>query len=385
MEITVLCHGDAFNLNTWSNMPYFLTKGLEECGYVVNRIDVSTTTGMERYVQALYNRTVVRLIRLIYPQTKYDYSRSFFRRHILNKRIKKIVEKYNETDVYINMSYDFPVCFFTKKPVINICDWTLEFEILHNQNKTIDRFEMHQVILEEKILRNSTMNVIWRRDCREILCKRFNNIYIGTKTINAVNINYSLPAKNEIIGKKISSNEILFLGAKRYVMGASVFAQAISELVEEGYNIHGSIIGVKEDELNCNPEMTSQIRFFGYLDKNDSEQNNAYYEEILYSKIVVNTNPGFISLAGISEACYLYTPIVISKHAQTEAVFGDINVAGLYCENEKEALKKSILYMINISQNEYVQRCINAHEMFSDASWQLYMEEIVNTMFKNYY
>ena len=86
MEVTIFSDGDSTDINLWSNVPYFVCKGFEDNGYLVNRVNMLAG---QKFIQLTYDKVLVKFIKLFYPKSTYSYRRSFVCNYITNNIMKK--------------------------------------------------------------------------------------------------------------------------------------------------------------------------------------------------------------------------------------------------------------------------------------------------------
>lgn len=85
-EVIFFSYGDSTKASTWSNVPLLFTRSLQNHGVAVRRVNLRE--GLDT-VTKLYDRTVVRFLKLFYgtKQFSYGFSRSVFYNAIVNRKI----------------------------------------------------------------------------------------------------------------------------------------------------------------------------------------------------------------------------------------------------------------------------------------------------------
>lgn len=368
MEVTIISYGDSNNINVWSNFPYFICKGFEENKIVVNRVNLLQ---FFPHIEFLFDNTITKLVKLFDRKSTYSFYRSTFYLKFLSEYIcKKVIRQYPNSDFYISLNFDICPNKYTKKTCINMCDWTYEFSVKKDINKQhINFLERKGIKNQNDIIFRADIIVCFRKECSDFLKQTYTLLNIIDYEFNAVNCDIESFDEKKIISDKLSSNSVTFLGSSRYKYGASELVKAIN-YINNYRKVYCIFIGLEKKDLEeFHLELNENMIFYGKLDKNDTRQRNLYYNTILSSRICVNTNPGFVSIASIQEAIYLYTPVIISKHLQTITALGDDMQYGLYTENTASNIVKCIDYFFSLKDDEYVKQCLFNHNQLSSWTW----------------
>lgn len=377
-EVTVLSEGDATDVNTWSNVPYFLTKAFEDCGYTVNRVNVlENTQSIERF----FNRTITRLIRIFMPKTTYCFRRSFLCSIMMDKIMKDVADRYPNSEFFVSLSFSWNPSKYTDKKCIMMCDWTYQFDIEYDKKKKIDRLEMHEINRQKRVLESAYSNVIFRTQCRQWVQENLPNVFVYNKGMSVINCGEELQSFENAVSTKIDSNTVVFLGAKRYLSGAKALIHAINELVMDGINIECFYIGITPNDVAEDVEIGTNNHLVGYLNKGIQQDKVLYYSLLRKAKVCINTNEDFISLAAMKEASYFYNPVIISRHIQSETIYGLQDFGGYYSNNDVDSIKRNLLRIFELPAYEYKHMCLLAHEHFKDDSWKSTINQFIQIDF----
>lgn len=131
MNITVLSEGNANDVNTWSNVPYFIVQGLKENGHNVLTVDMRI-----KYVAVLYNLVVTKPLLYLFRKSLYSYDRSLLKNILYNWKLKSIAKNTQGTDLYLSM-VDGNLYKYTNKKYIYLVDWTFEYEVIQDYKKIL--------------------------------------------------------------------------------------------------------------------------------------------------------------------------------------------------------------------------------------------------------
>lgn len=366
-NILVFTYGDSNNPSTWSNVPYMFTKTLEKKGYNVIRVDMSTK-------RTIFSLGYTLLIKIIKPSTTYYYVRSKINRNFVEKKIKKAVEKYDDiVDLYISISFDFSPSKYTKKKVLLISDWPIEYALENRYNRKPDWLEIGDIERHRTVIEEATYRVSLFQDVSDYMNKRFKSktLYLGAL------INGFKPVDE--FKRMDNRNKITFIGKKSYHTSAQklifAFEKLDKKMVDEK-NLELHIIGMnKHDFKNIK---NKKIYFHDYLDKGIKEQCEKYYRILKETIVVVNTTEKWAGMSSILESMYYYRPIITSKYDEYVKTFGDNINFGYYCKNDENELKKYVEKILTLKSNEYEKFSINAHNVVKEYSYDAYIDKIVD-------
>lgn len=364
-SIVVFVYGDANNPSTWSNVPYLFTTALEKKGYKVIRQDIST----KQNIFTLFYSLVCKIIR---PSTTFYFYRSKINRKIVEKKIKRTVEKYdNCVELYISMSFDFSPSEYTKKDVVLLSDWPIEYALERRYGRLPDFLEKRDIQRHKKVIENATYVISLFQDAAEYINQNFNNkaVYLGGLINGLCDVKGFEQTENR--------NYITFIGKKAYYQSAKQVVEAFEKLSPElvsdkGLELH--IIGMnKGDFKNGN---NPNVFFHGYLSKGKKDEYEEYYDIMRRSMVLINTNKKWAGMSSILEAMYYYRPIITSKYEEFVKTFGENINFGFYCENDSDEIKKCIEKISASGEDEYKALSVNAHTAVKDFTYASFVEKI---------
>ena len=316
-EVTVFTNEDSSNINTWSNVPFFFTETLISRGIRVNRVDLSPSPILNR----IYSTTWERIIRIIYRDTTYTYFRSLI--HFLDARlrIKEALNKFDNSEMNIFLTFSFSSVGMTKRPTVLICDWPYEHYINYRQNRKPDLFEKRSIKRENNQIEGANLIFPLFPDVTKYMKTRYKNkniFYLG----NVINSLYD-PNDSEILEKKSNSDSLLFIGGRKYIQGAQCLVDAFHVLKKDYPHLSLNIIGMNDSDVFGVPK--DGINCYGYLDKGKDVDRQLYYSLLQDAKIFVNTTPKWGAFSATLEAMYFYNPVIVTPFKEFVETFGDEN------------------------------------------------------------
>ena len=280
-EVTVFVTGDSSKISTWSNVPFFFTEALISKGIKVNRVNISPSPICKKFY-----RPFGKLIRIIYRTTSYNYARSYIHFKNVRFRIKKAINQYPNSDVFLFFGFSFSSADLTKKPTVLFGDWTYDHHFRYFLMKEPDFFERQSVKREDAQINNSSLIISLFPGVAEYMKKRYinDNIhYLG----NVINSLYQVSEDNLLKIKK-KSNKILFIGRNKYLDGAKTLIRAFVLLKRKYKDLTLHFIGIETSDFENLP---NGVYCYGYLDKANDADRDLYYNLLKEAKVFVNTTP----------------------------------------------------------------------------------------------
>lgn len=375
-EITVLCEqGDPARLSTWSNVPYFLTKTLEEKGIKVNRVNLHP--GTNRFHKLFYKLWNV-FSKGVFRNKFYTYRRTGLYFWLTNRKIKKAVTRYPNSDAFISMTYNVSARHFTDKPVVLFSDWTTDYDARVFRGVSPSELSYH----ERKIIERQRRN-IESADC--VIClfpgiaadmqqvyKNPDIHYIG----NVVNTLYE-PEKETLLPRKQQSADILFVGKKHYLKGAEELLEAFRQLRQTMPEARLHIIGIKAGKLGVLPEGTT---CYGYLAKENPDACKTYYDLLSRCRLFINTTPRWGAFSASVEAMYHYMPVIITPYSEFVTTFGkEIPFGTYHSENAgAETLCREMKTLL--TDPDFEKKAEAAHNAVSGMTWNNFVNNLLEKL-----
>ena len=371
-EVIFFTYGDSSDASTWSNIPFLFTKTLKDMDVEVHQIDISPNKNMRR----LYDKIIVPIISLFYPNHVYVFLRSKLFASLVNHRIKRSVTKYSNSDLCIITNFDY-YNKFNKIPTLLFCDWTYEILIIERLGRKPYFFEKRFILQQEEAINNAETVVSLFPECAISMRKRYANPnihYLGSNVINSLYDGIIDP--ETIIKDKINSTHIIFIGGKKYIEGAQKLVDSFKPFSRKHpeYSLH--LIGIKQNWIR---EINSKIICYGYLRKDIKSENKNYYHLLLKARFIINPTPVWAGYSSTIEAMYFYTPVITSNYKDFVNEFGENIDFGYYLDNFSPEYISQIMEKMILSNN-YIQMCKNAHEKVKDYTWKSYVNKILKVV-----
>ena len=365
-EITVFSIGNANELKTWSNVPYFFTKSIEDKNIKVNRINLEEN----HFLNILYKYSIYLFFKLINKNSNHSYFRSRLNYYLTNRKIKASIKKFDKADVLLFLTYSFSASNQKNKKIVLFSDWSYLYYINNFLKREAIWFEQKTLHFEQQHINEANTVISLFPKSLEFNLQHYNNkqqYYLG----NVINGNYALN-KEVLVAQKQKSNQLLFIGNKKYIQGAIDLIKAFEQLQTRA-ELH--IIGLNENEVGIK---TNNLFYHGYLNKGITCENELYYKLLTEAKVIVNTNPDWGAFSAMTEAMYYFTPVITSPYPEFTETYGtEINFGFYVNHNATEELVLKLENVLNNSPESQQKLMDNAHEQVKGYSWSSYTDKVL--------
>lgn len=367
-EITVYAHGDSSDLKTWSNVPYFFTETLLQKGIRVNRVNINPPGWLEE----LYNKLVWRVLnKVLVKQFFNQYLHTWFNHVLTQRRIRKAVKQYPDTDVHLFLSFSHSAKPYTNKPVVFFCDWNIDYYFKYFLNRSPVWVEQFAGKRQDRLMEEADLVISLFPAVTDYLKNYYRNSnihYLGNVVNSVLKV-----SEEEVLLKKRTSKALLFIGNRKYIEGAKFLIAAVTLLAKQSSDIHLHIIGMERKHFE---EAPSFVTFHGYLNKSDEQQRRRYYELMQEARMVVNTTEKWGAFSSTLEAMYFFNPIITTPYTEFVQTFGRTISFGRYFEDRTpEALAREIASLLQ--STDYEEYCKSAHLAVMPFTWDAYVDKVL--------
>lgn len=378
-EIIVFSEGDASKLETWSNVPYFFTKWLEEYGCIVHRVDISieALSLIEKVVLNIVDKFLVAWKLVTRCDWAFDKKRTVLFGMMRNRIVKSAWKEYPNSNEQIVLSFSCVGPKKLHKKTILVGDWTYEYFLEMQQKRKPGLLEKLYIKRENSNIMVADAVVSLFPDPKDYIqnkCKR--EVFFLDYVVNS---NYDNFKKD--LALKFKSVSFVFVGNRRYLESAVKLVEAIDYLNKQGHgNIYTvDIIGLESKDSDVFNK--AFVNCYGYLNKSVKDDNRLYYEKIVGAKAIVNVTDEWNGMSSLIEAMYYYTPIIIVPNANITKFFGTNNNKkyGYWCQDSSlESLIKGLEFVCELDEVVYSDICEYAHELVQNYTWDNYIDKVLN-------
>lgn len=367
MKVNLFTQGDANSMTSWSGVPFFLSKGLEQLGVEVNRVDISPRGRFYHLCHFLWRFSIGKLIKLVDRGNIYCFARSKVHNAFVYQRIKKAY-KVNPCEWNIFLTFSFYNRFGGKS--LLLCDWSFDYEISEKRRKRPNFMERQYIKYERKVIAKSEKVVSIFPYYADAMSRLYDREvqYLGPLGVNNLPENWM--ADDKVLELKRNSKKIVFIGKSLYKGACKLVIEAFGKLQGE-YELH--VIGMERFG-----DYTPNVRFHGMLSKNNPEERALYYDLLQEAKLCVNMSY-YGGFGAATEAMSAYTPLIINKeNKELSSVFGQNIAFGTYVEFDAEKLAEAMEQMC--SSEDYLNYAKAAHRAVAEMTWERYCRELLKVI-----
>lgn len=371
-KVIFVSYGDSTNASSWSNVPYLFSQSLEKKGFELVRMDISP----DPLHHFLWDRFVAKVLSTCYTDHVYSYMRSWVFRILIFRKIKKAVKENDDAYFCIFLNFEF-YNKFSKIPTLLFGDWTYDIVIFDHLKRKPYFFEKWFIKYQAKAIKKAELVVSLFKDCSEKISSRYNKDvrHLGINVVNDLNL--QAISHEEILEKKKFSNEILFIGSRKYIEGAKKLVEAFKVMQITNPELQLNLIGIQKEDL-LDHELPN-VHFFGYLRKDNPTENKLYYSLLINAKVLVNPSENWAAYSSSIEAMKYCTPVIIKPYKAFTEDFGFENDFGYYLVNTSVNCIIESIQSVFLAEN-YVQLCKNASYKVKDFTWENYVEKLIAMM-----
>lgn len=372
-KIIFVSYGDSNDASSWSNIPFLFSKNLEQKGFNIIRLNINPHS----YHEYFWNKFIFRFLNLFFRNHIYAFIRSWLYRRQIFKKIERIVKINNDAYFCIFLNFEF-YNKFNDIPTLLFGDWTFELLIKDRLKRKPYFFEEWFINYQNEAIKTAELVVSLFKDCSENISTRYSREvkYLGSNVIN--DLNFESVSEYEILEKKKNSNNVLFIGAYKYLEGASKLIEAFKTLQDKNRDLHLNIIGLSREDLGLTGKLKN-VHFYGYLRKDNLIDNKIYYDLLINSKVTVNPAENWAGYSSIIEAMKYFTPIIIKPYPTFTEDFGEQCNFGYYLKNTSIYSISEALSNVFYAEN-YLELCKNANDKVKDFTWDKYIEKLLVVM-----
>lgn len=373
-HVLLVSSGDANNIDTWSNVPYFLLQTMKKKGYRVDTVNIGTKTKLETFFTKAVNKVLRLILRegSLYSVQYYPWYKAW-----KEKAVKRALREHPDIDVIVYVCavpYARPN---TQTRAVLVFDFNIEYTLRTLLGREPTKREAVFMRQEDCAISQMQNIFVLFQDAAEHFKKYYHTdrfIVLNGHMINAVDMQYD---QAEAYRAKMFSNEILFIGRIRYADGlrSAIRAIEIYNDYHKNAQVKLNIIGVTAQQLDV-PLPCVECK--GYLSKNNKEEREEYYRLIGNAKAIINTTKNWGGISAIVEAMWFGTPVITTRYAEFVRLFGEEISFGYYCAPEDDiALAYEIEKIFALEKSAYQAMSDAAHDAVKDFTWDAFVEQLM--------
>lgn len=309
MKVNLFSWGDSNDINTWSNLPYFLANALISREIVVRRFDLIPPRWLIHRAMNRLSRTLNRASSAFGLRPRPLFRIPAFHT-LVNFHLEKICRRYHDTDLNLFLTFSFSSYRYSHAPVAHYCDRTYEHHLAETgiRPTLLDRCFFWW---ENQNLQNANYVFSTNRACMDFVREHYGvpRSHLLTPGINLNEGDFQDPCA--LIARKEASRNILFIGRGYHQRGVDILLKAFERFNAnrtDPFTLH--LLGVGKGELPVPPV---HVVNHGYLRKDDDAQYRQYLELLASARMFVfpmryGPIPGVLR-----EAFWMCTPVILTN------------------------------------------------------------------------
>ena len=375
MKINLFCWGDSNDINTWSNVPYFLSRTLISRNIEVRRFNLIPPSGSAHRLVTFLNRIRNRVGSLLGVRQRPLFRVPAFHR-LVNLELANAVRNSQDADLNLFLTYSFSSYRYSNVPVALYCDRTYE-QTLEEQGIPASWIDRRLIEMEKLNLRNAQYVFTMNQACLQFLRDRY-DIRSPQLLKPGINLNPDdCSSTSALIARKEAARSILFIGRGYYQRGVDVLLTAFQRFNQSFANLFTlHLVGVTDDEL---PEPQPKVICHGYLRKDDPREYFQYLDLLASARLFVfPMRPGPIAVA-LREALWMCTPVILTNVANASDRIEDGKNGILISKSDPEEVADWMSALV--SNDELWRRmALYARESVKNETWDATIDRLLDVI-----
>lgn len=370
-EFIVFAIGDPAKASTWSNVPYFLSKTLEEKGHVVHRADLAPN----RPLQVAYDALIGALRKTGITRTRHYFFRSSFNAWLTQRRIERVLSAHpGALPIFTTFSFGRNR---QRRPYVQLCDMTFERHLRYFEGRGPNAMEQRTIARERKQVGGASLLIsLFPEQAEELRTQHGDRVrYYG----NVVNTDIAAPDAPRLLQRDLSRPEVLFIGGSKYKPGLLKLLDVLETMnASRAVPIQLHAVGIPRHELLR--AIPAWATVHGYLDKSDPEDAARYATLLERCCLFINPMPLWGSFSASCEAMHMYMPVIVSAYTEFTSTFGTEPGVGVLLRTEDDAELSTAINNLLESPTVWQARSRAAHEAVEPFTWASYVERMLTDL-----
>jgi glycosyltransferase involved in cell wall biosynthesis len=313
-RVNLIAIGDPYDINTWSNVPYFLLQGLQSQGIDVCGINLLPETWVSyrvhRYAVKFWSRLVAATMK---SHRSVSPLRNRFSHYLISRNIRTLLRLQPAADANLFLTFSFSSFRYSTTPVIHYCDNTYE-QSLAEMRRSVTGRDRFFIEIEKTNIAHAALVLALNERCRVFIHDRYHceNVHRLKAGINLDLLDSDEP--ETLIALKASRRDILFIGRGAHMRGADILLQAFRIFNRENggnYTLH--LVGIPREELE---NLDDSVKIYPYLRKDDPAELKVYCDLLASARLFVFPMRGGPLPGAVREAQWACTPVIMSNVSQ---------------------------------------------------------------------
>ena len=377
MQVNLFTAGDSADIDTWSNLPYFLSRALMRKGVRVERFDLvprHKLYWLRMFLRRYYHRVLRRFFRQNRP---YDFFRDEIAYQLTRRKLKEFSQRGPAADFNLFLTFSFSTGQFTATPIMHLADITYE-QYLEESGKKKRRRDLRFIQRESENLHRAHAIFATSERCRNFLRTRYGLTNVR-KLTSGINLEVEeIDDVTELLSRKWKAKSILFVGRGVHKRGIDILTRAFAIFNERnGHDFTLSLVGVSQRELGA--AAVERTDYYPYLSKGRPEELSLYLDLLRSATVFVMPMREGPFPGVIREALLLYTPVIMSNVWNEELNVKD-NYNGILVDRIEPETFAEEMHSLLQTREKWERLARNAYESVQKFSWDRTAQEVIEAM-----
>lgn len=375
MIINLFTSGDSENIETWSNVPYFVAKKLENKGIKINRINIAPSQYINVLYKLMWGYWINKLFKLYNVKRNHSFQKSILNYLFTKLKILYYTKKYKSADLNFFMTYQFSSYRIDNRPYILFHDQTYEESIIES-GSIICNNSKFSIKKEIENIKNANFVYTTTVHSYNFIKKKIDNVFLFK---GAMKLDEEIIDEQRILEVKKKSNIILFIAGSWDGRGGDILVK-IHERLNEKSDYKFKLIIVGDNNLNHDNVKSKNIYVYNYLSKNNKKELKIYKNLLYESKFFVmpmRRGP----LPGVFlEANYYYTPVITTNIWNADQLIKD-GINGYLIERLDVNLFIEKINELMNNQEKYISLSKKSHDFVkNNFGWDLFVDHLIKKL-----
>lgn len=373
-EILVYSPGDPSDVSIWSNVPYFFCRSLEQQNVKIDKVDISIKNNIFNFPVREYSKIKRKILQKKYGK---DIVYGFYRNEYYDKvtlfKMQNGERKYPKANVQV--IFDFSHAIKNGKPLIMLCDWTIEYYIKEHLKRSPNNYEQKLIRRQYDMMRQSDAIV-------SIFPRSYDQIkkYFPDKTYYLGHIVNSLEKYKDNRTTQYKKKNVLFIGGPKYIKGLVFLIKAINNYnsyCQNDEKLTLNVIGITKAQIKINLN-TDFCNFYGYLNKTILEDREKYYNILSNSRVIVNPTANWNGASSLFESLYLGVPIIVSPNIELKALMKEKSFCNFCDPRSIKSLEEKLKLTFSETFEVFAHKSLEAHRFADQYTWDKFAKKFIN-------
>jgi glycosyltransferase involved in cell wall biosynthesis len=313
LQLNLFTLGNARDINTWSNVPYFFHRALLARDVGVTPVDITPFDNPAFRLFRGWWDIRSRFASCTGLIESWDLYRTKVNHDLTNVKVRAASRTHASADLNVFLTFSFSSHRYSTTPVVLYCDRTYE-HYLEECARTPTPRDRAFIAIERDNLAHADLVLAMSEVCRDFVDSRYKTRRLAHLQ-PGINVENSAIDTHDLVARKERHHDILFIGRGAHKRGVDILIKAFTMFNQrQGRRFVLRVVGIRREELTPEFQVArDDVQFYGYLDRNLPRERDLYDSLMQSARLFVfPTRPA--PIAGVlKEAKLNCTPVIIAR------------------------------------------------------------------------